>query len=201
MAKFTPMDCAKAVEQSYKGKITNQKRSMLGPHGAEAYLRKDGLLVIPGSQGLDDYLKFNLRVGYFKLFGKNSKLRFHAGFMRHASEIIEWARSQNVEMITGHSLGAASAQLIGATLHKDVICFAAPKVLNRGFRAVTTAKITCINRKDDTVCRLPGWRFKHIGDVIEMRPKGRVGMDHSMKHYRTAMAEKKVQDASPIRFA
>ena len=200
MAKFTPMDCAKAVEQSYKGRISNQKRSMLGPHGAEAYLRKDGLLVIPGSQGLDDYLKFNLRVGYFKLFGKNSKLRFHAGFMRHASEIIEWARNQNVKLITGHSLGAASAQLIGATLNKDVICFAAPKVLSRGFKEVTSAKIVCINRRDDRVCRLPGWRFKHMGNVVEMKAKGRIGMDHSMKHYKTAMAEKSVKDASPIRF-
>ena len=200
MATFTPIDCAKAVEQSYKGKITGQTSKFISPDGAEAYLRKDGLLVIPGSQGIDDYLKFNLRVGWAKMFDKKSKFRFHAGFMDHAKQLMEFARRGNVKMITGHSLGAASAQIIGATLHKDVVCFAAPKVLMRGFRAVTSAEITCINRRDDTVCKLPGWRFKHLGTVVEMKAKGRVGMDHSMKHYRTAMAEKAVKDASPIRF-
>ena len=201
MAKITPMDCAKAIEQAYKGKISYQKKKYRSGSGAEAYLNSRGLMVIPGSQGLDDYLKFNLKVGWFKMTNKNSKIKYHAGFMKHASELMDFARQNNVKMITGHSLGAASAQLIAATLNKPAYTFAAPKVLYRGWRAHTSAKIVNINRKDDVVCRLPSRRFKHIGEVIEMNAGRNPGMDHKIKHYVTAMNMKKVQDRSNVRFA
>ena len=197
---FTPMECAKAIEQAYKGRISYQKKKFISDSGAEAYLNTKGLMVIPGSQGIDDYLKFNLRVGWFKMTNKNSKIKFHAGFMKHASDLLDFARTNNVKMITGHSLGAASGQLIAATLNIDAYCFAAPKVLYRGWKSHTSARIFCINRKDDTVCRLPSRRFKHIGKVIEMTARGRIGADHKIKHYMTAMNTKSVQNASSVRF-
>ena len=205
--KFSAIECANALEYAMKYERLPKSHPFRQSYekyetrlGAKAFFGKNGLMVITGSQGIDDYLKFNLRTGFFKFFGRNRQQRFHTGFMRHASELLDAARKRKVKFITGHSLGAASAQLIASTIHKDALCFAAPKVLKTRYRSGTRAKIYCINRADDGICSMPNDSYKHIGEVVEMRARRKIGMDHKIKHYITAMNEKKVIDDAPIYF-
>ena len=49
--------------------------------------------------------------------------------------------------------------------------------------------MTCYNRTDDLICRMPPWG-KHVGSVVWLEPKQRnTGIDHSIELCMTAMRE------------
>lgn len=206
MTHPTPMDCLKLIDQAYAGapggqKLDNQKAFVVNGR-AEAYLTHDGVLVIPGSQSAEDYTRFNLRLMSWKNAFNLRNYKFHYGFLSHATLLKAFVRDNDVRFVTGHSLGAASAQILGAWYDLPGYLFASPRVLRKRYRAVKGTKLISFNRVDDSVCTLPGRGFNHIGQVYELNTgEVNVGMDHSTSEYRTAMRMANVQAAVPVRFA
>lgn len=196
---------AQMAEASYKGRsnasLANAWRDGLDENDVQALFLKGDILLIPGSNSVMDYLKYNLRV--LNIGGKRYRLAdddtekgasgtvWHQGFLAHAKVIFDWLERKNhrPKYVIGHSLGAAATQILVRTYGVPGIAFAAPRPRrNRG--AIKHSNLClCINRDDDSVCDLPG-SFHHMGRVHQARARRSVfGPDHSMKHYRKVIDE------------
>lgn len=180
--------------------------------GVEAYMLNTGCLLIPGSNSLNDYLKFNLRLwgmGKKKLslreeakkqrVDKGTKLGlsrtvWHQGFLRHATTIHRWIGNNPNDwpkMIIGHSLGAAAAQILSKTWAAPAIGFAAPRPRKSSGRIVLDQLSLSICREDDIVCFLPS-SFHHMGQRSTLsHKKPKPGLNHNMEAYLDALAHPK----------
>ena len=167
----------------------------------QAALLDNGILLIPGSNSVRDYIKFNLRVlciggGRYAVGDKATEAgasgtRWHRGFLRHAQVIHDWIEGmgQRPVMILGHSLGAASTQILSMSWQVTGIAFAAPRTLAQVGRVPGGGSCLCFNRDDDTVCAVPPG-FHHLGSVHEARTRRSVaGPDHGMWLYREALRD------------
>ena len=175
-------EAAALIDDAYEGRLITPH--MLDKDGVQAYLTADNECVIPGTNERADWFDFN-----FKVRGKGSNHEWHEGFLLHASTVYHWLREidHQVDAIYGHSLGAASAQIVGFSLGVPTLAFAAPRVLVPDAN-VDAPSVICINRKDDTVTYLPPY-FQHIGEVKVMKPSWHFGEDHRIRHYGRAMSE------------
>ena len=172
----------------------------LDRNDVQAHMLNNGILLIPGSNSLMDYLKFNLRV--LNIGGKRfamsadateieGRIRWHQGFLAHAKEVQDWVQANkfDVKTIIGHSLGAAAAQILSRGWRVPAIAFAAPRPCKTDTPRTVSPLCLCINRHDDTVCTLPS-SFHHAGEVHECRTRRSLfGPDHAMHHYITAVDE------------
>lgn len=184
------------------------------PHAnVEAYMLSNGCLLIPGSNSFADYVWFNLRVknaGSKKLslsymHAKNdvfsagskqgaSRTFWHQGFLAHANIIYKWIGNDPANwprLIIGHSLGAASAQILSKTFVTPAIGFAAPR-LRKTAGAVKHDNLSLsICRDDDIVCSLPTG-FHHTGQTKVLYHKNRKsGLNHKMECYIDALENQK----------
>ncbi|MEP1352590.1 MAG: peptidoglycan-binding protein [Tateyamaria sp.] len=186
--------------------------------GVEAYMLSNNCLLIPGSNGLNDYLRFNLRlwgVGRRRLsFREEAKKQdvetgtrlgfsrtfWHQGFLSHAKKIHEWVgpdANDWPEMIIGHSLGAAAAQILSKTWAAPAIGFAAPRP-RKSQGAVELSNLSLsICRKDDIVCYLPN-AFHRVGQTRILRHKRpKAGLNHDMEAYIDALKNRKLFSGIP----
>ncbi|MEO0378874.1 MAG: hypothetical protein AAF252_01300 [Pseudomonadota bacterium] len=196
---------AQMAEASYQGRrnasLATALRHELDEDDVQALFLKGDILLIPGSNSVADYLKFNLRI--LNIGGKKFRLNdnftesgasgtiWHQGFLRHAQVIFAWLERERLrpKYIIGHSLGAAATQILVRTYGVPGIGFAAPRP-RRSRGAIKHSNLClCVNRDDDAVCELPT-TFHHMGHVHHARAKRSVfGPDHSMKHYRKVIEE------------
>ena len=201
-----PIDtAAKLAEASYKAdshsSVKPRLARSLDQGDVQAHLLDNGVLLIPGSNSVMDYLKFNLRIQ--NIGGKRYAIKekttekgasgtiWHQGFLRHAKVIFDWieAGGQRPVYIIGHSLGAAATQVLSKSWHVPGIGFAAPRPRYARGRIVKDDLCLCINRDDDPVCLLPG-SFHHMGKVHKCRSRwSSLGLNHNMRHYRKVVAE------------
>lgn len=184
------------------------------PHpGVEAYMLTNGCLLIPGSNSFSDYMNFNLRlnnVGGSKLrlkyihakkdvFSSRTKLGYsrtiwHQGFFSHANIIYKWIGTDQANwpaLIIGHSLGAASAQILSKTFVTPAIGFAAPRLRKVAGPIKHDNLSLSICREDDIVCRLPSG-FHHTGQtrkLVHKNPKS--GLNHNMAAYIDALENRR----------
>ncbi len=192
---------AELAEASYTGKshpiIAPQWKASLSKGDVEAHLLTDNTLLIPGSNSVMDYVRFNLRIqrlGSGRLRMANSSgasISWHQGFLAHAKVVQDWLMDNKFtpSYIIGHSLGAASAQILSSGWNVPAVAFAAPRPCRTASAVSAAKRCLCINRSDDGVCNMPGG-FHHLGDVRVCRPRARSGgMDHSMQHYRRVVDE------------
>lgn len=196
---------AKMAEASYRGRGSASLRpniqSALDKDDVQALFLKQKILLIPGSNSVADYLKFNLRV--LNIGGKRYRLNdtdteqgasgtvWHQGFLRHAKVIFDWLSRENLrpDYIIGHSLGAAATQIMVRTYGVPGIGFAAPRPRRSRGQIKHSHLCLCLNRDDDHVCDLPSG-FHHMGKVFRARAKRSVfGPDHGMKHYKKVVDE------------
>ena len=176
--------------------------------GVEAYMLSNDCLLIPGSNSLNDYLRFNLRVwglGRRRLsFREDAKQQsvdtrtklgfsrtiWHQGFLKHANKIYKWIGDDPHDwpkMIIGHSLGAAAAQILSKTWAAPAIGFAAPRPRKSTGKIVLDELSLSICRDDDIVCFLPS-SFHRMGQTRTLRHKDpKDGLNHSMKAYIDAL--------------
>ena len=174
----------------------------LDENDVQAHLLSNGVLLIPGSNSFMDYLRFNLRVlniggTRYRMSDEDtakgaSGTTWHQGFLAHAKAIYDWIEDsgKTPRFIIGHSLGAAATQILSKSWHVPGIAFAAPRPRRHKGRIKHDDLCLCINRNDDTVCDLPV-SFHHMGTVVRCEPRSSVfGMDHAMKHYRSAVKER-----------
>ena len=182
-------------------KLTAGLRRVTPSGDAEAAITSDNVLIITGSDGFGDYFRYNLRPNR-KVTASPERARIakvipiealHGGFLLHATEVLKFLGQERPDFIVGHSLGAASAQIVGTTLGIPTITFAAPQV-------VRTKKLK------DPRWRLPGHRQWNVYNVrwnhdlvtkgfhfvgmqnlgfsgVFKTPSGKTGIDHFAKDY------------------
>ncbi len=177
--------------------------------GVEAYMLSNRVLLVPGSNSLWDYAKFNFRllnIGKSRLRlkwrrDKTAKedtkthkdshgLVWHQGFFTHANHVNKWIgtnRANWPRLIIGHSLGAASAQVLSTIWSAPSIGFAAPRILQSSATPEFENLSLSICRNDDIVCRYPSG-FERLGRSEELiHKKRRRGLNHNMKSYIDAL--------------
>lgn len=114
--------------------------------------------------------------------------RVHAGFKESVGDIwdsvlnfVNLHKSGRSVWCTGHSLGAAMSTLLAhqLTIHQapvTLFTYGSPRVGDREY--VDTAKDAVEHYRFvnniDIVTQVPGWPYKHYGDVIYMDHNGRV---------------------------
>lgn len=160
-------------------------------------------LVITGSRNVKDYLYYNLRPnrslpnlpeleGLTKDFPERA---YQKGFLLHAARVQRFLRGRKPKFIIGHSLGAASAQILGTALGVPTICFASPQVIRRRYlepdpvRKTSHAQWNVFNvawNKDFVTrgYRLTGLRSLGYRIVLK-NSKFNLGIDHFVKQYAT----------------
>ena len=196
------------LRQTHDVRVTKRCKKQ----GVEAYMLSNGCLLIPGSNSLADYLRFNLRLwglGKRKLSFREeakklnvdtrtrlgfSRTVWHQGFFQHAEKIRTWVGDNPngwPKMIVGHSLGAASAQILSKAWAAPAIGFAAPRPRKSRGAIVLEDLSLSICRDDDIVCFLPS-SFHRMGQtrtLIHSKPKR--GLNHNMDAYLDALAHPK----------
>lgn len=197
MAFPSVKQAAALAEASYDpSKITSHTMLARCNHpDVQAYLLSGNVLLLPGSNSIRDYLRYNLR----PLNLGNKQLRmsddgqqkgfsgttWHQGFLSYSLVIFDWLKSINKtpKFIIGHSLGAAATQILSKSYSVPAIGFAAPKPKLVNGRVKNDDLCLLINRTDDPVRHLPP-SFSHMGPVrLQKAIKPRLWPAHSMKHY------------------
>lgn len=200
---------AKLAEASYQAtshpSVKPHIKISLDKMDVQAHLLKNGVLLIPGSNSLMDYARYNLRI--LNLGGTRYRMSdegtekgasgttWHQGFLAHAKVIFDWLedRGEKPKFIIGHSLGAAATQILSKSWHAPGIGFAAPRPRRFAGRIKNDDLCLCINRNDDSVCDLP-LSFHHMGKVVRCRHLSfPFAMKHAMEHYRKAVAQQQAK--------
>ena len=124
----------------------------------------------------------NLNVGQRAREKGDSGAYWHKGWMRQARILYAFALLHKPKFIVGHSLGAAIAQIVGASLNIPTLCFASPRPYWGWKKVLHWEVVQNIIRKDDRVCYLPfkpkgllklvvgPWQFRHVGWVTTLTP-------------------------------
>ncbi len=200
------MNAAEIAAQSYDitkmirmGRVPAEVKAHVDLSGAQAHMMKQGVMVIPGSNDLLDWFNnFDVYRILGKRFRSGDKGRgstgavFHAGFLRHASRLQRFAKDNNARFLIGHSLGAATAQIVGTSLAIPAIGFASPRVKFGAGKLKNEHLVLNICRADDLVTRVPPSEagFRRLGKTVRLVSKNtNPGMDHSMDHYIGALKE------------
>ena len=176
---------ADLIQRAYDGKLGAMEVNGLDHEGIQASMLSDGTLVIPGTNETSDWKAFNFNVGK----GERNR-NWHAGFLKHASVVYPFAKGANAKRVIGHSLGAASAQIVAAWLEVPGICFASPRPLRGRTRVKGEHRIMNVCRLDDAVCSLPPsfLGFRQVGKVFWLRPGEKQSEgSHQLKDYLRAM--------------
>lgn len=211
MANISLNDAATLAEASYDiNRITSPRRLKSCPHrDVQAHVLEGGILLLPGSNTVRDYLRFNLRP--LRLGQKRLKLNaggkekgasgtfWHQGFLAYAKVIYEWLDSENIkpETIIGHSLGAAAAQILSKSYAAPAIGFAAPRPKFVKGPVKYDKLCLLINRNDDLVPTLPSG-FHHMGTTKLLAPPPRHWFaSHKMSSYKTTTAAAQASGALP----
>ena len=198
MVRYNLLEAARLADASYdisNNPLTKNKiRAVCPDRSAQAYMLTNGTLLIPGSNGFDDYLKFNLN--RFNLFGTQYSVRdgatepgasrslWHQGFLIHARIVFKFAKPFKPKFIIGHSLGGASAQILAKSFGVPAIGFGSPRTRKKGSRRISGEEHSLtIRHKDDLVSKLP-FSFRHLGRSIPVAwSTARTGPKHAMKYY------------------
>lgn len=202
------LEAAHVVQDIYKNPNSRDVEEQIDINGVQAYVLKGGILVIPGTNEFSDWFDFNFDVfdsggsesHGFSVVSGDSGVKWHAGFLEHAQYVYAFAKPQKLKLVIGHSLGAASAQIVGWSLGLPTIAFASPKTCRGVSKLDGTEKVLNLCRSDDTVCHVPpGFlRFKHVGKTIWMNPDGiDFGEDHRIDEYIEIMKEPRFKELLP----
>jgi len=186
---------AELIQKAYDNKLGVLEKSRFDVGGAQAILLTDGTLVIPGTNEAGDWRDFNLAIT-----AGDSDRKWHAGFLAHAQLVYAFAKGAGARLVLGHSLGAASAQIVASSLGIPAICYASPRPLRGRTRFKGEHRILNICRHDDTVCHLPFvfLGFRQLGKVHWVSPKEpQSAGSHKIKDYLRAMDQGTARPALP----
>lgn len=206
MTTYRLKDAATLAEASYAaGRILKPKVLKSFDHDdVQAHLLEGNILLLPGSNSVRDYLKFNLRplrLGNQRLIMSSDATErgasgtiWHQGFLHYSRLIFDWLKKEGLQpnFIIGHSLGAAATQILSKSYNAPAIGFAAPRPKKTSNRVVQDERCLLINRSDDIVPKLPG-DFNHMGKATLITSEtDKRFIAHSMKRY-VAILDEAVQ--------
>lgn len=201
MAKrFNVSKAGDLIELAYENRLGPRVKKSIDRGGVQAFFLFDGTLVIPGSNEVSDYTDFNLRM---RKKTHSDMRKYHSGFLTHAKTVLGWLDDHGLKpsRVTGHSLGAASAQIVGSSLGKPTVAFASPKVLHGAARVRGEGWVANFQRVDDPVCNLPlgDENFRHIGSQLWMSSPvlEAGGLKHKVKYYLALINDKKSNTKIP----
>ena len=210
MAQLKVLDACEMIEAAYLGTNAAEVEHEIDIRGVQAMYLKSGVLVIPGTNEVADWFDFNLNVhgmptdGHgFEVVPGDSGSMWHAGFLEHAQIVYTFAKGLKPKFIVGHSLCAASAQIVGTSLRVPTIAFASPQTL-RGQptnRLAHEGWVVNFCRVDDTVCHVPPQflGFRTLGSRYWLNPtEVNVGGDRHIRHYREILKTPAVRDRGPM---
>lgn len=197
MPKFKLIDLAKVAENSYAmhraSDPTGQIKDKFNKKGVQAYMLKNGIMAIPGTNEPRDWFR---NLNGFKLleqtFGIDSfsaghrGANFHTGFLKHSDILLPFIREHKPALLVGHSLGGAAAQILGVAENIRAITFGAPNVKKGAGKLKHEAGILNVARADDSICTVPSADrgYRKLGRIEVLLPPARkFGIDHKMKHY------------------
>jgi hypothetical protein len=208
MAKLSLLDAAKMVSENYAKTNTDEIETAIDVAGVQAVYLKNGTLVIPGTNELSDWFDFNLNIGGatqpdshgFEVVPGDSGAMWHAGFLEHAQMVYMFAKGVKPRFIVGHSLGAASAQIVGMSLGLPTVAFASPQTCRTPHRLPNEGWVVNVCRVDDAVCYLPPrlLGFRTIGSRYWLRPDELdADEDHKIHNYAELLKLKRIKDRVP----
>ncbi|MGX9355365.1 hypothetical protein ACS3SW_09440 [Roseobacteraceae bacterium S113] len=212
MAQLGVLEACDIIEASYEKTNGADVLHEIDIRGVQAQYLKSGVLVIPGTNEMSDWFDFNLNVagqtmdGHgFEVVPGDSGSMWHAGFLEHAQIVYTFAKGLRPKFIVGHSLGAASAQIVGTSMGVPTINFASPQTLKGrpSNRLRKEGWVVNFCRLDDTVCHVPPkfLGFRTLGSRYWLTPDEiNVGEDHHISNYRSILKTKKVQDRVPLQW-
>lgn len=108
--------------------------------------------------------------------------KMHLGFFEDNQKIqhdcvMKMKKYDNI-VITGHSKGACQALLLyyfarKVYKNKQMLCFAfAPAKCSKGLKKGFSEKeVYVIINQEDFVCKIPQWKFEHVGKIIRFKTK------------------------------
>ncbi len=207
MAKLKLTDAAEIMQRTYDGTNGAEVEVSLNVAGVQAVFLKDRTLVIPGTNEFADWLDFNFNLvdptvdaHGFTVVPGDSGVMYHAGFLAHAQMVYSFAKALKPKFIIGHSLGAASAQIVGMSLKTPTVAFASPMVVRGAERMPGEGWVVNICRSDDAVCHVPSsiLGFRHIGSRYWISPQAvHQGEDHRIDKYIALLGVAAIGDALP----
>ncbi|MHA6326179.1 alpha/beta hydrolase family protein [Roseivivax sp. CAU 1753] len=207
MAKLNLLDAAELIRDAYANNLGDRLHTTIDIRGVQAFYLKDRTLVIPGTNEFSDWFDYNLRFGHYDTPGHgfdvvpgDSGTLWHAGFLAHAQIVYTFAKGLRPKFIVGHSLGAASAQIVGASLAKPTIAFASPKTCQSRQRMPGEGWVVNICRIDDTVCHVPPafLGFRTIGSHYWLTPtEADPGEQHRIENYTELLSQARVKSRVP----
>lgn len=208
MTKLSLLEATELIEASYAGANKADIHTEIDIQGVQAQFLKSGVLVIPGTNEFSDWFDFNLNVTNpnapeshgFEVVPGDSGALWHAGFLEHAQIVYTFAKGLRPKFIVGHSLGAASAQIVGTSLKVPTIAFASPQTCRSAARLHGEGWVVNICRVDDTVCHVPPkfLGFRTVGSRYWMQPDELDGdEDHRITNYRELLKLKRIKDRLP----
>ena len=176
---------AELLQKAYDDKLGPLVRDRIDIDGAQAVILADQTLVIPGTNEARDWAEFNLAVS-----SGDSGRKWHAGFLRHAKIVYPFAEGAGAKRVLGHSLGAASAQIVACSLGIPAICFASPRPIRGRTRFKGEHRVLNVCRYDDTACHLPFvfLGYRQLGKVHWISPREQQSAgSHRLGDYLRAM--------------
>jgi len=190
---------AELIQKAYDDDLGGIERARINIDGAQAMVLSDGTLVIPGTNEMSDWSEFNL----VHAKGDSGRI-WHGGFLKHAKIVYSFAKGAGVKRVLGHSLGAASAQIVAASLGVPAICFASPRPIRGKSRFTGEHRILNVCRYDDTACHLPFvfLGYRQLGKVCWVSPREQQSAgSHKLKDYLRAMDRGKSNPKLPDSWA
>jgi hypothetical protein len=209
MAQVKLLDAADMIASTYAGTNSAEIKEQIDVAGVQAVYLKNGGLIIPGTNELSDWFDFNLNISSnagadthgFEVVSGDSGAQWHAGFLEHAQMVYMFAKGVRPKFIVGHSLGAASAQIVGMSLKVPTIAFASPQTCRSKARMPNEGWVVNICRVDDEVCYAPPkfMGFRTIGSRYWIQPDHvDDGEDHKIHNYSDLLKLKRIKDRVPL---
>ncbi|SMY06008.1 lipase family protein [Flavimaricola marinus] len=200
MRQMQTMTAAALARASYLGAgALPPIRAALDRAGVQAWLLSDDTLIIPGTNHWTDWIRFNLntmlvagqQVGWNEVGTCIGNAKWHRGFAVHARAVHDFLNGRRPKYIIGHSLGAASAQILGCHYGVPTMCFASPNPRFGGTALSHEGWVLNVVYNDDPVGRFPlqinGYR--RIGSVEILARRNLPGLQHSMDRYIPMLAD------------
>lgn len=205
MARISIAEAADMVAETYAGTNRNEIENAIDVAGVQAVYLKNGTLVIPGTNEFADWFDFNLKFGNattvdghgFEVVAGDSGALWHAGFLEHAQMVYMFAKGVRPKFIVGHSLGAASAQIVGMSLRVPTVAFASPNTCRTRERMPNEGWVVNVCRIDDAVCHVPPkfLGFRTIGSRYWLKPDALdAEEDHKIHNYAELLKLKRIKD-------